>query len=87
MTLKKRPSHRVFTVEDIDDENSWWTNIGVAFTHEDKQGMNILLRALPTDGRLVLRKYSETPADRDAELAEVKASVKKTAQQASTQNG
>lgn len=55
----KKPMYRAYVVEDIDDENSFWTLIGSAFTHDDKKGFNILLKALPLDGRLVLRRYQE----------------------------
>ena len=60
MSTKKRPAYRVYTVEDIDEDNSFWTLVGTAFPHEDRKGMNILLKALPIDGRLVLRRY-ESP--------------------------
>ena len=63
MSTKKRPAYRVYTVQDIDDENSFWTLVGSAFAHEDRKGMNILLKALPVDGRLVLRRYTETRPD------------------------
>ncbi len=63
MTTKKRPAYRVYTVENIDEDNSFWTLIGSAFPHEDRKGMNILLKALPVDGRLVLRRYTEPKAD------------------------
>lgn len=59
MTMKKRPAYRVYTVEDIDEQNSFWTLVGTAFPHEDRKGMNILLKALPVDGRLVLRRYTD----------------------------
>lgn len=59
MALKKKPAYRVYVVEDIDEENSFWTLIGSAFAHEDMKGMNVLLKALPVDGRLVLRRYTE----------------------------
>ena len=63
MTTKKRPAYRAYTVEDIDEDNSFWTLVGTAFPHEDRQGMNILLKALPVDGRLVLRRYTESKSD------------------------
>ena len=63
MTTKKRPAYRAYTVEDIDEDNSFWTLVGTAFPHEDRQGMNILLKALPVDGRLVLRRYTESKPD------------------------
>ena len=57
--MKKKPMYRVYVVEDVDDENSFWTLVGSAFAHEDHKGLNLLLKALPLDGRLVLRRYSE----------------------------
>ncbi len=31
----------------------------MAFGHEDKEGFNLLLQALPLDGKIVLRTYKE----------------------------
>ena len=64
MKAKKKPAYRVYVVEDIDEENSFWTLIGTAFAHEDMKGMNVLLKALPVDGRLVLRRYTETSTEK-----------------------
>ena len=61
--MKKKPMYRAYVVEDIDDENSFWTLVGSAFAHEDHKGFNILLKALPMDGRLVLRRYTEKASD------------------------
>ena len=61
---KKKPAYRVYVVEDIDAENSFWTLIGTAFAHEDMKGMNLLLKALPFDGRLVLRRYTEAQPEK-----------------------
>ena len=58
--MKKKPMYRAYVVEDLDEDNSFWTLVGSAFAHEDKKGFNLLLKALPLDGRLVLRRYSET---------------------------
>ena len=35
-------------------ERSFWTRIGTAFPHQDGEGFNIRLDALPLDGKLVL---------------------------------
>ncbi len=61
MTSTNKPFYRVFVVENRngDEEEDFWTQIGVAFAHGDHKGMNIVLRALPLDGRLVLRRFSE----------------------------
>jgi hypothetical protein len=40
-------------------------NLGVAFRHEDGEGFNILLQALPTDAKLVLRTYKEKPEEQE----------------------
>jgi hypothetical protein len=37
------------------EERNRWHNVGVAFPHEDGDGFNVTLDALPVDGKLVLR--------------------------------
>ena len=55
-----RPTHRAYTVRDRgDDEEAFWVRIGSAFGHKDKQGFNIVLDALPVDGRIVLREFTD----------------------------
>jgi hypothetical protein len=54
-TSSKRPSHSVFIVES-DGESSYWTKIGSAWAHEDREGFNVSLIAYPVDGRMVIRK-------------------------------
>lgn len=53
-----------YTVEEYDAGNGkkarTWTRIGVAFPHRDRPGLNLQLRALPLDGRIVL-----LPPDQD----------------------
>lgn len=61
--MKKKPVYRAYVVEDIDADNSFWTLVGSAFAHADNKGFNLLLKALPTDGRIVLRRYSEAKPD------------------------
>ena len=70
MANRSKPDYRVYTVEDREDaDDAFWTQIGAAFAHADKKGMNIMLRALPLDGRLVLRRYSEKPVVEDKKKA------------------
>ena len=60
MSNGSKPAYRVYTVEDREDaEDSFWTQIGAAFAHVNNEGLNIVLRALPVDGRLVLRRYTD----------------------------
>jgi hypothetical protein len=58
------PAYRVHTVIKREPKpdgtnNDFWLNLGVAFPHEDGEGFNILLQALRTDAKLVLRRYKE----------------------------
>lgn len=48
----KRPSHEVFIV---DGDKARWTPIGAAWPHDDGNGYNVTLVAVPLNGRLVLR--------------------------------
>jgi hypothetical protein len=50
---------KVFVVEDREEEgegnDAFWTRIGSAWPHKDGKGLNLVLSALPINGRLVLR--------------------------------
>ncbi len=37
-------------------DKTHWTKIGAAWAHDDGEGYNLTLIALPTNGRLVIRK-------------------------------
>ena len=56
-----KPSFSVYTVIKKEGRDDYWLNIGAAFDHQSGDGMTILLQALPTDARLVLRKFTEKP--------------------------
>lgn len=57
MTTKttKRPTHTAYMVEGEGKEASW-TEVGALWTHEDGEGFNLILRALPVSGRIVIRQ-------------------------------
>ena len=59
------PAYRVYTVVKREGKDDFWLNLGVAFAHEDGEGFNILLQALPTDAKLVLRTYKEKPEEQE----------------------
>jgi hypothetical protein len=59
------PAYRVYTVIKRDGKDDFWLNLGVAFAHEDGEGFNILLQALPVDAKLVLRTYKEKPEEQE----------------------
>src|ERR1044071_6494256 len=54
------PAYRAYTVIKREGEDDYWLNLGVAFPHEDGEGFNLLLQALPLDGKIVLRTYRKT---------------------------
>ena len=60
-----KPSHKVFVVEDkeVGDEDPTPSGLasGQPGPHKDGKGLNLVLSALPINGRLVLREY--TPDD------------------------
>jgi hypothetical protein len=60
-----QPSHRAYSVIKREGQDDFWLNLGVAFAHEDGEGLNILLQALPVDAKLVLRTYKEKPEEQE----------------------
>ena len=59
------PAFNVFTVKsapDGSDRKAKWIEIGAAFRHQQGDGYNIVLDALPIDGRLVLMPRKEGDA-------------------------
>lgn len=55
------PPYRAYTIIERDGQPPFWLNLGSAFPHKDGKGFNVLLQALPLDGKLVLRLYEEQP--------------------------
>lgn len=54
-----KPSHRAYTVENREGQDDYWMELGAAFAHQDGKGFNVQLRALPLDGRVVLRAIED----------------------------
>jgi len=55
---KNYPSHGVFVVEG-DGDRAYWTKVGCAWAHNDGQGYNVQLSAIPVGGRLIIRAKKE----------------------------
>jgi len=57
-----KPTHKVYVVEDRagdgDENDAFWTRVGSAWPHKDGKGLNVVLSALPVNGRIVLREYT-----------------------------
>ena len=58
----KPTMYRVYSIVPRPKQDDFWLNIGVAFAHDDGQGFNIILQALPIhgDGKIVMRTYDPT---------------------------
>ncbi len=59
MSNTAQPTHRVYTVIKREGSDDFWLNIGAAFAHQDGKGFNVMLQALPIDGKVVLRVPQE----------------------------
>ncbi len=65
MSNTQQPSFQAYTVVKREGQDDFWLNIGAAFMHQDGDGYNVLLQALPINGKLVLRPpkaQNEEPA-------------------------
>jgi hypothetical protein len=62
MSSNQQPSYRAYTVVKREGQDDFWLAIGAAFMHQDGDGYNLVLQALPIDGKIVLRlpKTGET---------------------------
>jgi hypothetical protein len=61
----QQPSYQAYTVVKREGQDDFWLNIGAAFMHQDGDGYNIVLQALPINGKIVLRPpkaQNEEPA-------------------------
>ncbi len=56
MTTNPQPSHRAYVVVKREGADDFWINVGAAFPHSDGKGFNVIVQALPVDGKLVLRE-------------------------------
>ena len=71
--------YRVYSIVPRAKQDDFWLNLGVAFPHEDGQGFNVMLQALPvpTGGecKIILRAYD--PQAHTAEDETKQATIKK----------
>lgn len=59
MTESKKPDMAAYVVRDREDKKANWREIGVAFQHKDGKGFDLLLDAVPVNGRVVLRDIED----------------------------
>jgi hypothetical protein len=54
----QQPTHRAYSVIKRDGQDDYWLNLGLAFPHKDGKGFNIMLQAIPLDGKIVCREIT-----------------------------
>jgi hypothetical protein len=57
----QQPTYQAYTVVKREGQDDFWLNIGAAFMHQDGDGYNIMLQALPINGKIVLRPPKGEP--------------------------
>lgn len=55
----KHPTHRAYSVIRREGQDDFWLNLGLVFPHKDGSGFNIMLQALPIDGKIVCREITD----------------------------
>jgi len=55
MASTQQPAYQAYTVVKREGQDDYWLNIGAAFAHQDGDGFNVMLQALPIGGKIVLR--------------------------------
>lgn len=55
-TAPKSPDYIVYQVTNRKNGKSVWNRVGAAWSHLDGKGINIVLKSLPVDGQITLRK-------------------------------
>jgi hypothetical protein len=58
----KQPTHRAYSVIRREGQDDFWLNLGLVFDHKDGKGFNIMLQALPLDGKIVCRAVDDDDA-------------------------
>ena len=57
----QQPTYQAYTVVKREGQDDFWLNIGAAFMHQDGDGFNVVLQALPINGKIVLRLPKAEP--------------------------
>lgn len=82
MPAGQQPTYQAYTVVKREGQDDFWLNIGAAFMHQDGDGYNIVLQALPIDGKIVLRlpKTQEDSTDTPSKQVEQRADKRRPRQ-------
>jgi len=60
------PTHRAYSVIRREGQDDYWLNLGLVFPHKDGNGFNLILQALPLDGKIVCREIAEEAPEEGA---------------------
>ncbi len=66
----QQPTYQAYTVVKREGQDDFWLNIGAAFMHQDGEGFNVVLQALPINGKIVLRPPKSDAKDETPERAQ-----------------
>ena len=58
-TSNRRPTHAAYWVREREGKKAEWRQIGVAWSHADGKGFNVVLDLQPLDGRITLRAIED----------------------------
>lgn len=52
----KGPELIAYSLQSYGEDKTAWNRVGAAFRHKDGEGYDVILNAVPVDGRLTLRE-------------------------------
>jgi len=61
----KQPTHRAYSVIRREGQDDFWLNLGLVFPHKDGGGFNVILQAIPLDGKIVCREIADDEASQE----------------------
>jgi hypothetical protein len=61
MATSQQPTYTAYTVVKREGQDDFWLHIGAAFMHQDGDGYNVVLQALPINSKVVLRLPKTQP--------------------------
>ena len=67
------PKFKVFSIVKRQNQDAYWQQIGIAFSHGDKKGINLDLNAMPLHGGTLVLRLERPRPNQSAEEFEVAA--------------
>jgi hypothetical protein len=68
-TSSKRPTHTAYSVREYQiggEKKSDWNRVGIAWAHKDGGGFDVILDAIPVNGRIAIRRNKPKPEQAQA---------------------